>query len=336
MVGKGQGMDSSAQARSAFMTWNRALGLCGLFLVPALPLHADSLGDAYRAYEKGQFEEAAKGFQSHAQKQPEDFDQLYNTGVALFQKGAHQEAMSYFDRAMQSPDPDLKSRSAYNKGVALAQQQKWEEAEAAFQNALSYDNDNKMIQDNLQFAREQKSKQKKQDPQQNQAQNNQQQDQKKDGKSEEKQAEDQKGQPQGGKPEEKQAQNQNSQGQSPEQQKSEPGKESQKQAGQEKSAQSDAEKKAAQEAEQKAAQAGQSEAQKQAAQEKPKQKGEMGQPTGGNPGAQQQGERVLTVKDLKKQEAEKILRSVDDRIGTYILTPEQANTEGKSRNGKDW
>ena len=295
------------------MTWKKALGLCGLFWVPALPLHADSLGDAYRAFEKGQFEEAAKGFQSHAQKQPEDFDQLYNTGVALFQKGAHEEAMTYFDRAMQSPDPDLKSRSAYNKGVALAQQQKWEEAAAAFQNALSYDNDNKMIQDNLRFARMQKNQQKKED---------QQQDQKKDGKSEEKLVEDPKGQLQGSKPEEKQAQNQTGQGQSPEQQKEEQGKDAQKQAGQEKSGQADAEKKAVEE---------------KVAQEKPGQQGDKGQPTGGKPGdQQQQGERILTVKDLKKQEAEKILRSVDDRIGTYILTPEQANTEGKSRNGKDW
>ena len=150
------------------------------------------------------------------------------------------------------------------------------------------------------------------------------------------------GQPQGEKPEEKQAQNQTGQGQSPEQQKSEPGKEAQKQAGQEKSGQSDAEKKEAQatqsaqsEAEKKEAQTGQTEAQKQAMQEKPGQPGDK--QAGGDAGApQQQGERVLTVKDLKKQEAEKILRSVDDRIGTYILTPEQANTEGKSRNGKDW
>jgi Ca-activated chloride channel family protein len=311
------------------MTWNWVLVLGGLVLLPALPLYADSLGDAYRAYEKGQFEEAAKGFQSHAQKQPEDYDQLYNTGVALFQKGAHEEAMTYFDRAMRSPDPGLKSRSAYNKGVALAQKQKWEEAETAFQDALSYDNDNQMIQDNLQFVRQQKNRQKQENPQESQAQNKQQQ---KDEKSEEKQAENQPGQSQSEKPEEKQAQNQNGQGQNAEQQKAEQANEAQKQAGQNKSGQSEAEKKAAQE------KASQTEAQQQTAEGKPGEKGMQpgGQP-GGQPGAQpQEGERVLTVKDLKKQEAEKILRSVDDRIGTYILTPEQANTEGKSRNGKDW
>jgi Ca-activated chloride channel family protein len=309
------------------MTWNWALGLIGLLWAPALPLHADSLGDAYRAFEKGQYEEAAKGFQSHTQKQPEDYDQLYNTGVALFKKGAHAEAMSYFDRAMQSPDPALKSQSAYNKGVALAKQQKWEEAEAAFQTALSYDNDNKMIQDNLKFAKVQKTLQKKQEPQEKQAQDKQQMEQKKDGKLEEKLVEDQKGQLQGKKLEEKQVQNQTGQGPNQDLQKSEPGKEGLKQA---EAGEKSAQEKSAQSVAEENAQAAQGDSK----QEKP---GEKGKEPGGVPGAQaQEGQRVLTVKDLKKQEAEKILRSVDDRIGTYILTPEQANTEGKSRNGKDW
>ncbi len=329
------------------MTGRKGCGLAGLLILgllalPSIPLRADTLGDAYKAFEKGQFEEAAKSFQSHAQKKPEDYDQLYNTGVALFQKGAHEEAISYFDRAMKSPDPQLKSRSAYNKGVAYGQQQRWDEAEAAFQDALSYDNENTMIQENLQFAREQKNRQKKQEPQQNQANQNPNQqtnEHEKDEKTDQKQAENQTGKPQNaenqaGKPQNTEKQTADSTGKPDDPlKKSEQGQTQEQQTAQQKgqavqpqdkgeTLQKDkdgnlAEKKEGQEA-----------------QKDPK--GNSVQPGDAQALREKDGQRVLTIKDLKKQEAEKLLRSVDDRIGSYILTPEQANTEGKSSNGKDW
>jgi Ca-activated chloride channel family protein len=304
-------------------------------LLPAFPLHADSLGDAYKAYEKGQFEDAAKGFQAHAQRKPEDYNQLYNTGVALFQKGAHDEAISYFDRAMKSPDPALKSRSAYNKGVAYGQQQRWNEAEAAFQEALGYDNDNVMIQENLQFAREQKDRQKQEEPQQNQAKQDPKKNdsQEQDAKSEQKQAENQPGQPQNQQDQKKASEAQQSGEPQNQQNGSKQDQQTAEQKGQEKPSESKEQSGQGQPSQE---QKQGSLAQKQDAESDPSQDGAAMQTGEAQAGQDPQGQRVLTIKELKKQEAEKLLRSVDDRIGSYILTPEQANTEGKSRNGKDW
>jgi Tfp pilus assembly protein PilF len=317
-----------------------------LLTLPASPLHADALKDAYKAFEKGEFEEAAQGFQAHTQKKPEDYDQLYNAGVALAQKGAHDEAISYFDRAMKTPDPQLKSRAAYNKGVAYAQQQRWGEAEAAFQDALSYDNDNRLTQENLQFVREQKKKQEQSE--QSQAQQNpkqdqdQDQDQTKDAKSEPKQAENQSGQQQDGKSDPQQAENQSAQQNAQNQKQdgaSDPKKKGSKQE-QETVQQSGSRAEPSSQEETGQGKSSQEEKQNGLAQKdaqgEAQQKGAAMSPAEGDDASQARDQRVLTVKDLKKQEAEKLLRSVDDRIGTYILTPEQANTEGKSRNGKDW
>ncbi|WP_176736930.1 tetratricopeptide repeat protein [Oligoflexus tunisiensis] len=317
------------------MTWGRGWGLALILALPAGELWADSLRDAYSAFEKGQFEEAAQGFEAHTKKDPQDYSQLYNTGVALFQKGDFDKAIPYFDRAAQSPDPGLKSRAHYNKGVVYGQQQNWEQAEAAFQEALSYDNDNRVIQENLQFAREQKKKQKpeQQDQNQKQAQNDPQK------KNETDQNQTQNDPQKNNESDQQQAQNDSQQ--KNESQKPEAGQnqDAEKKAGEEKLA--DARKDSA------AEQKGQS--QKQEPQQNAQQGGSdqrdkqeslaQGAKGAGDPtanGKSPDEQRVLTVKDLKKQEAEKLLRSVDDRIGSYILTPEQANTEGKSRNGKDW
>lgn len=330
MAGKGQGMDGTAAPRGAFVTWMKVGSLALVLMVPA-PLSADGLGDAYKAFEKGQYEEAAKAFQNHSAKQPEDFDQLYNTGVALFQKGELEAASKFFDRAKQAKDPQLKSRAAYNKGVAMGQQQRWAEAETEFQEALSYDNDNVKIQENLQFAREQKNQQK---PQQNQAQNNANND------------------PNQQKDEQKQSGDKSQEGTSPEQDQKQAAKESAAGEKDQSPKQADSQSKAQpqNQASEPKDKAGSSEAKDGKPQQEPSQslaenKGSAGKETAkgtsAEPGAAQEGassseQQVLTLKDLKQQEAEKLLRSVDDRIGSYVLTPEQANTEGKSRNGKDW
>jgi Ca-activated chloride channel family protein len=295
------------------------------------PLCADGLEDAYKAFEKGQYEEAAKAFENHSAKQPEDFDQLYNAGVALFQKGEMEAASKFFDRAKQAADPQLKSRAAYNKGVAMGQQQRWAEAETEFQEALSYDNDNVKIQENLQFAREQKQQQKQQqnqsqnesnnDPNQQQAEQKHSPDKSQEGKSSEQ--------------DQKQADNQSAadeKNKSSDQADSQSKFQPQTQASEPKDKTGSSEAKDGKPQQQPA----QSSAENKGSVGKEAAKGATAEPGSAQDDASSAEPRGLTLKDLKQQEAEKLLRSVDDRIGSYILTPEQANTEGKSRNGKDW
>ncbi len=298
------------------MTWARVLSLVLSFFGMISPALADNLGAAYRAYEQGQFEEAAKGFKQHSLQKPLDLDQVYNTGVSLFKKGEFAEAANYFDRAKQSADLKLKSKAAYNKGLAMAMEKRWDAAEAEFQEALSFDNDNQMIADNLAWAKQQKKQQKPEDQKQPpQDQNQQNADEKQSEQKDQKQAQDSKSENSQQKEPEKSGEK------TPEdQQKS--GDQNQQQKAQEKLAE-----KAQQTLPEKQPQASE--------QDHSKGKSPDGRvPPGGD--SKNRSPQSLTLKEMQQQEAEKLLRSVDDRIGTYILTPEQANMEGKSRNGKDW
>jgi len=321
------------------MTWKTAIGPVLCFFGMASPAIADSLSEAYRAYEKAQFEEAAKGFKQHSLQKPLDLDQVYNAGVSLFKKGEFAEAANYFDRAKQSSDPKLKSKAAYNKGLAKAMEKRWDAAEAEFQEALSFDNDNQMIADNLAWAKEQKKQQKPEDQKQPpQDQNQQNADEKQSEEKNQKQAEDsksqnsqQKDQEQSGAKDQQQAEEKSGEKGQQDQQKS--AAKDQQQA-QEKSGD-----KNQQQAEEKSAEKNQQTLQEKQQQASAQDDSKGKSPDGsGTPGldSKNQTPQSITLKEMKQQEAEKLLRSVDDRIGTYILTPEQANMEGKSRNGKDW
>ncbi|MCX6129918.1 MAG: tetratricopeptide repeat protein [Proteobacteria bacterium] len=278
-------------------------------------LFAEDLQDAYQNFRAKKYEEAAKQFKDYNKVHPQDFDQLYNTGVALYQQGQFAEAEQYFDKARQSGDPKLKAKAAYNKGMASIGQNKLNEAEASLQEALSYDNDNKQIQENLAWVTHEKKKQAESPKQEQKPQDNQ-------------QAQQQQGQQQQGQQQQAQQKQNQDNPQSP----------------------ADAERKANdgtsqaenldKEAKSKQEQAKQGRDNQSA---KPNQANDLEQAKN----QESQGSKAmkanlgphkesLTLGELKKQEAEKLLRSVDDRLGRYTLTPEQADMEGKSKNGKEW
>ncbi len=44
----------------------------------------------------------------------------------------------------------------------------------------------------------------------------------------------------------------------------------------------------------------------------------------------------LSQEALKKQDAERLLRSVDDKVGKFILRNKDDVNKGRSKNGNDW
>ena len=81
--------------------------------------------------------------------------------------------------------------------------------------------------------------------------------------------------------------------------------------------------------------------QNQAQDEQKHQDGQAGQePDQGNQGAGSSGqkpeERKLSRRELDKQEADKLLRSVEDKVSQYMFRPGNGRMEGRSRNGNDW
>ena len=49
-----------------------------------------------------------------------------------------------------------------------------------------------------------------------------------------------------------------------------------------------------------------------------------------------QGDQVISQEILQQQEAEKLIRSVEDKIGKYLFRPTKEQLKGKSNNGNDW
>lgn len=360
------------------------------------------LTEAYQAFEANKFEEAEASFREHLKQHPQDWQQLYNTGVSLYQQKKFEEARSLFEQARQSPDPGLKSRAAYNQGMAELMLQRLDQSEQSFQDALSYDNDNKTISENLAWVREQKAKQQEaqnQKPNQGQSQNQaQNQDQKQnqdqsqnqnqkqpDNQSpspenkpqDQKQAEEKAGQDgqkndsgqgspsppkagESGQGEPKQAQNKDPSG--ADQTPTDPQKPLSQSS--EKSAAAQNQKPGSQEQDpgQKAAAAGapggaekpeagreqaqaenQSPAPEAAANEGLEEMPELAQEAknaaGGRPGegSSKGRAKILSAKELERQEAEKILRTIEDKIGRYPLTEGGAQgKKGANDDSKAW
>lgn len=347
-------------------------------LLSAEPLLASTLGKAYEAFSSGKFEEAEAAFRRHLEDNPRDWSQLYNTGVSLYQQGKFEEARSLFEQSRQSPDPSLKSRAAYNQGMAEIMLKRLDQAEQSLQDALSYDNTNTMISENLAWVREQrdkKQKQKQEDPSQpqspgqNSAQNqdqNQNQDQEQKQNKSENQSADQNGQagenqqqtadnqkgpseePQKGqKPGEEKADAQQDESQNLNQGQGQGQKQDKAQAQSGAEAQSDPSSARA-ENQGEGAQAGRSDETpaahpKDSSKEMPRlsQETATAAQSEGEQGKDQAGGsvkgRILSEKDLERQQAEKILRTIEDKIGRYPLTEGAAQKQkGANEDGKAW
>ncbi len=141
---------------------------------------AGTLKDAHEAFEEGQYDKAAEGFLGAEAEHPDDPELSYNRAVSQFKQGKLEEAARGFDKAAKAPAAELKQRSLYNLGNSYAGQQKFDEAIKSYEEALKLTPEDKEAKDNL--AAVKKLKEQKQQQQQQQKQDKQKQDQKQDQK----------------------------------------------------------------------------------------------------------------------------------------------------------
>ena len=300
-----------------------------VFLLVAPPALADAESRARAAYDKKDYTAAAGAFKEAVGEDPDAFAPSYNLGVSEYRAGRYEEAKTAFQAAARTPDGRQRSRALFNLGNTHTALKDLKAAKQAWQDALGYDLENKAIRENLKWVEEELKKQQEQEKQadqQNQDQQNQDQ-QNQDQQNQEKQA-DQQNQDQQN--QEKQANQQNKDQQNQDQQ----NQDQQNQDQQQQQAQQNQDQQQQQ-------QQAQQDQQNQAQDEQKHQDGQAGQePDQGNQGAGSSGqkpeERKLSRRELDKQEADKLLRSVEDKVSQYMFRPGNGRMEGRSRNGNDW
>ncbi|MBC7658382.1 MAG: tetratricopeptide repeat protein [Chitinophagaceae bacterium] len=303
------------------------------------------LSQAYDAYDQGKFDDSQKAFQTYADHHQDAQEQNYDTGVAAYRAGKPDDAVKYWGRAEAGSDVLIKSRALANEAIVHIDKNELEKARDKLKDALAFDNDNKATQENLQWVEEQlktkknlDEKDKDQKNQQNDPkQNDQKQADKEKDKKDDKQA-------QQDKDKDKEQENKDKAGEKSQDKDQKQAKSDPKSGAQKDQKKSEDEKKAEEKEKEKEKAEAQAAAEKdkdkkeaQAAAEekdKDKDKDRDNSKTKTHEGVQK-AQTVLTPAELKNQEAERLLRSIDDKIGRYPLTDTEATGE-RGKDGKNW
>lgn len=147
----------------------------------------DTLQRGNKLYREGKFDEALKTYTEGQIEYAGDANLRYNIASSHYKMKNYEEALKgYLDVAARAPHEKLQEKALYGCGNALFRQGKLEEAIEYYQKALDLDPQDQDAQHNLEFAREelkrrineaQETAKKQQEQQQSQRETNQQHDQ---------------------------------------------------------------------------------------------------------------------------------------------------------------
>ena len=317
-----------------------------------------ALDSAFDAYDSGKFEEASKALQSFATSQPSQVAS-YNAGVAAYKAGHPDDAMKAWERASAGNglDPLLKAKALHNLALVKIEKKELEAARDSLKEALSFDNDNKPIRENLEWVEEQ-LKQKNPDQQQKDEKKDQNQDSKQpdqEKKDQDQQKQDQ-NQNQADKDKDKEKQQKDQDSKSAEQKgENKDNKDQDSKSQDQKSAEEKQKEDQAKKDQQSASgkpkdekdkkpegkdEKSMAEQQKAKEQDQSKDKGQDEKAMSASQEQQaankdKEGQVIMTPAELKSQEAERLLRTIDDKIGRYPLTDTEA-TGKRGADGKNW
>lgn len=140
------------------------------------------VAEGNRAYAEEKFDEANDKYRDAQVDNPESPIIHFNVGDALYQKKNYEEALKSYQSAVQkSNDPKLQAQGYYNLGNTLFRLDKWQESVAAYQQALKLNPNDEDAKFNLEYVRrkiKENAEKQPQEQQQQQQQQNQPQEQK--------------------------------------------------------------------------------------------------------------------------------------------------------------
>lgn len=320
----------------------KSAAIAGLLALATTDGWAASQGSAFRHYEKGEYDAAAREYNTLLGKRPADAQLQFNAGSAAYQADRLEEARQHFESALRSPDLELQQK-AYNnlantlfrigeaKGDPKAKMADWTSAVENYQNALKLKPDYANAAANRDYAQQRLEELKKQQEEQKQQQQQQGQDNKEekqdsDGKDQDKQQQDDQKQEKGDQqsPDEKQQGQKPSEPQGDDQQKQDQQQEQGKDQGQE----SEAKPK---EEESKEGKGEEGEGAKPKNAEKP----DGAKEDSGKPGKAAEEAKAAQLGQMTPAQAKQLLEAMKSDEQTLLL-PKDMTRKGKQRVVKDW
>ena len=122
-----------------------------------------------RNFSKEDYDKALELYREALQESPDSPAIRFNLGDAFFKQEEMEDAADSFSQALQSEDPEIKSRAQYNLGNSLFRQGKLQESLSAYREALKLAPGDRDAKHNLEFVLKQLQEQQQQQ-QQNQNQ----------------------------------------------------------------------------------------------------------------------------------------------------------------------
>ena len=137
---------------------------------------AKRFSDPYEAYAAGAYDQALQGFVDQQVEHPDDAELMLNIGNTHYEMGNFEEAAKSFETAsLQQGDKALRTEALYNYGNTLFRQGKLEESVKAYQSVLELNPDDQDAKYNIEYVRDEirrriEENKKRQEQQQNQNQ----------------------------------------------------------------------------------------------------------------------------------------------------------------------
>jgi len=154
-------------ARASFL-------LCCLLAVLRLDAQSENhvqrrAGD--KAYDRAQYREAESAYRSALEKSPADAAAAYNLGNAQYLQGNWEDAAKQFESAAdKAPNREIRADALHNLGNAQLKQQQYDKAVKSFEQSLRLRPGDPGTRHNLQMAKQKLREQQQQQPQQDQQQ----------------------------------------------------------------------------------------------------------------------------------------------------------------------
>ncbi len=121
-----------------------------------------------RNFSKEDYDKALELYREALQESPDSPAIRFNLGDAFFKQEEMEDAADSFSQALQSEDPEIKSRAQYNLGNSLFRQGKLQESLSAYREALKLAPGDRDAKHNLEFVLKQLQEQQQQQQNQNQ------------------------------------------------------------------------------------------------------------------------------------------------------------------------
>ncbi len=149
--------------------------LCGFILTISFDkAHADldrsKVRKGIKAYENSKWDESLQKFQDALLDDPENPVGHYNVGQAFYKKQNYEEALTSYEKALNTPDVELREKVYYNQGNTYYQLNKYQESIQSYIKALELNPDDQDAKHNLELVRAKLKEMAKKQPQQQQQQ----------------------------------------------------------------------------------------------------------------------------------------------------------------------